>query len=237
MRDATLRRSVSAVIFDMDGLMLDTERISLRVWRKAATDLGYVLDDGISERMVGLNATANRALLLGHFGDSFPFDALSRLAQSSYLECLEREGVPRKPGLIELLDFLRAREVPRAVATSTVNELARHKLAQAGVLEYFSVVVGGDEIAHGKPAPDIFLLAAARLHQHAADCAVLEDSGPGIRGAHAAGMVPILVPDGRSPAEETRRLAHVVVDSLSAAQSVLESLLEGTVTRIAERGV
>jgi HAD superfamily hydrolase (TIGR01509 family) len=219
-------RAISAVIFDMDGLMLDTERIALRVWREAARELGYDLDDALAHRMVGRSAATNRLMLQAHFGQPFSFDDLSTLAEGRYREVLAAEGVPRKPGLVELLEMLRARGVPRAVATSTARELARHKLAQAGVLSYFEIVVGGDEVTHGKPAPDIFLRAADRMGERPPDCAVLEDSAPGIQAASAAGMVPILVPDGdRRPPAETCALAACVVDSLPAAQLVLERLL------------
>jgi HAD superfamily hydrolase (TIGR01509 family) len=216
----------SAVIFDMDGLMLDTERISLRVWQQAAGELGYVLDARVAEAMIGRSAPANRVLLEAHFGPSFSYDALADLARARYLSVLAAEGVPRKPGLVELLEFLEARGVPRAVATSTARDLARHKLDRAGVGRYFDVVVGGDEVVDGKPAPDIFLLAADRLGQEPARCVVLEDSGPGIRAARSAGMVPILIPDGREPAADTRALSAFVVDSLRTAQPLLERLLD-----------
>jgi HAD superfamily hydrolase (TIGR01509 family) len=221
----TRERVVSAVIFDMDGLMLDTERIALRVWREAARDLGCPLDDVVAEQMVGRSTAANRLMLQAHLGD-LSFDDLAALAEARYRAALASEGVPRKPGLIELLDMLHARGVPRAVATSTARQLARHKLDQAGVLGYFDVVVGGDEVVHGKPSPDIFLRAAERLGELPAGCAVLEDSGPGIHAANAAGMLPILVPDGgRLPAGETRALAAYVVASLFEAREILERLL------------
>lgn len=220
--------AVSAVIFDMDGLMLDTERIALRVWREAARELGSVLDDHIAEQMVGRSAATNRLMLQAHFGDTLAYDNLAALAERRYREVLASEGVPRKPGLIELLDWLAARRIPRAVATSTARALARHKLEQAGVIAYFDVVVGGDDVVHGKPAPDIFLRAADRLGELPAACAVLEDSSPGIQAAHAAGMVPILVPDGgRLPPAETRALARYVVESLVDARGVLEGLMAG----------
>jgi HAD superfamily hydrolase (TIGR01509 family) len=219
-------RTVSAVIFDMDGLMLDTERIALRVWREAAHDLGCPLDDVVAEQMVGRSTAANRLMLQAHLGDRLSFDDLAALAEARYRAALASEGVPRKPGLIELLDVLQARGVPRAVATSTARELARHKLDQAGVLGYFNVVVGGDDVVHGKPSPDIFLRAADRLGEVPAECAVLEDSGPGIHAAHAAGMLPILVPDGgRLPADDARALAAYVAASLFEAREILERLL------------
>lgn len=206
--------------------MLDTERIALRVWSEAASDLGCPLDRDIAEQMVGRSTATNRLMLQAHFGDRLSFDDLARVAERRYREALAAGGVPRKPGLVELLDLLAGRGVPRAVATSTARELARHKLDQAGVLSYFDVVVGGDEVVHSKPAPDIFLRAAERLGVQPADCIVLEDSGPGIYAASAAGMVPILVPDGdRPPAVETRQMAAYVAGSLSEAQRIIEALL------------
>jgi HAD superfamily hydrolase (TIGR01509 family) len=220
---------VSAVIFDMDGLMLDTERIALVVWRQAAADLGFTLDDEVAERMVGRTSATNRLMLQMHFGEAFSYDELSTLADSRYRETLDRDGVPRKDGLIELLDFLESRHIARAVATSTARDLARHKLDQAGVAGYFDVVVGGNEVTHGKPAPDIFLRAAERLGKLPAECVVLEDSGPGIQAASTAGMVPILIPDrGRMPPPETRARAAFVVESLSAAQPIIERLTSRT---------
>jgi len=216
-----------AVILDMDGLMLDTEPISLRVWRDAARHLGYVLDDETCERMIGISQTANREMLLHRLGADCPIDELVRIAQARYREVLDLEGVPVKPGLLDFIQFLDERKMPRAVATSTASELASHKLRQAGVLHHFDVVVGGEQVSRGKPEPDIFLEAAVRLNQQPNDCVVLEDSGPGIQAAAAAGMTPILIPDGREPSAESRRIAFAVVDSLTAAKAVIARLMEG----------
>ena len=213
------------VLLDMDGLMLDTEPISLRAWRAAAEDLGYVLDDGICEAMIGRPATANVAQLRAHFGDDFPGEALLAAAADGYRALLESGGVPHKAGLEDFLRFLDARSIPRAVATSTATSLAREKLSRAGVLGYFDVVVGGDLVERGKPAPDIFLAAAARLGARPSDCVVLEDSGPGVLGAAAAGMRPILIPDGREPRPDVRAAAAAVVESLHDAARLIETWL------------
>lgn len=215
-----------AVILDMDGLMLDTERISLRVWNEAATSLGLQLHDDICTQMIGLNLTAARLILRAHLGDDDSVERLVKDANARYRACLD-DGVPHKAGLVDFLEFLDDRAIPRAVATSTGRLLARHKLERAGVLHYFGAVVGGDEVAFGKPAPDIFLAAAGRIGQLPADCVVLEDSGPGIRGAADAGMIPILIPDCRPPTPETRQHARFIVDSLALAQPVIDALLEG----------
>ena len=133
--------------------------------------------------------------------------------------------MPHKPGLVTFLEYLHARRVPRAVATSTATAIATDLLERAGVRHHFTVIVGGDQVERGKPAPDIFLAAATRLGSPPDECLVLEDSGPGIRAAAAAGMRPILVPDRSEPAPEVRQLAYAVVGSLADAQSVIEQLL------------
>ena len=214
-----------AVILDMDGLLLDTEPISLRVWKQATRDLGYELDEDTCDRMVGLNQSANRDMLAQRFGGGFPVDELIALAQVRYREALE-EGVPHKLGLLDFIRFINERGIPRAVATSTATNLAAHKLRQAGVLHHFDIVVGGDLVSRGKPDPDLFLMAADRLHHRPEDCTVLEDSAPGIRAAVAAGMRPILIPDGREPSDEMRKAAHAIVESLVAAQAVIERMMK-----------
>jgi HAD superfamily hydrolase (TIGR01509 family) len=213
----------------MDGLMLDTERIALVVWREAAAELGFDLDADVADRMVGRTSATNRLMLQMHFGETFSYDELSALASARYRETLDRDGVPRKEGLVELLEFLRSMAIPLAVATSTSRDLAQHKLSQAGVAHYFDVIVGGNDVEHGKPAPDIFLRAAERLGKRPDECVALEDSGPGIHAASSAGMLTILVPDsGREPLAETRERAAFVADSLSAAQQIIERLISRT---------
>jgi HAD superfamily hydrolase (TIGR01509 family) len=216
-----------AVILDMDGLMLDTEPIALRAWREASTELGYDLTDELCDQMIGLNMASSMELLTREFGGTFPADALGLSAVERYRNCLDAGGVPHKAGLQDFIGFLEKRRIPRAVATSTASDLARFLLGRAGVLSSFEIVIGGDQVRRGKPEPDLFLAAAARLGCRPADCLVLEDSGPGIRAAVAAGMTPILIPDCREPSQESRQAAHAVVESLSAARILIERMLDG----------
>lgn len=213
----------------MDGTILDTERVSRVVWRLAALELGLMFSDELSEALVGLNAVSCSALLREHFGTDGHAEELSALAQVRYREHLDRHGVPQKAGLEPLIEFLRRHQMPMAVATSTISDLARHKLLNAGLLDHFSVVVGGDQVTHGKPAPDIFLQAASRLGIAPADCVAIEDSAPGLRAASAAGMIPVLIPDLRIPPPEVRALAHRVLTSLAEVPAVITDLLSSRV--------
>ena len=214
-----------AVILDMDGLMLDTEPLSLQAWQEAAAELGYQLTDGLLRQTIGLNAKATTQLLERRFGNDFPSALLASQAVMRYRATLDRSGVPRKAGLLEFLCYLDERRIPRAVATSTSTELATKNLRQAGVLDRVDVVVGGEQVELGKPAPEIFLAAARRLDHAPADCVVLEDSEPGLRASVAAGMTPILIPDLLAPSPEARELAHSVVESLLEARAVIDSLV------------
>ncbi len=199
MRPRQPTRCPAAVIFDMDGLMLDTEPLAARAWSVAAAELGLAFDGAVTSRLVGRNFPDCRALLVAHHGDDYPVDLLMRTWHVAYDAIVEHEGIALKPGLIELLAWLEDNGIDKAVATSTRRSRAQAKLAKTALGERFAVLVGGDEIARGKPAPDIFVLAAARLAAAPNACIVLEDSEPGMQGALAAGMTPIIVPDLQVP--------------------------------------
>ena len=218
------QRMPGAVVFDMDGLMLDTERLALRSWTEAAARLELEFDAALIPSMIGRNSRDSRALVLDRHGHNFPIDRLMQASQEAYDAIVAREGVATKPGLVALLDWLDGRRIPRVVATSTRRTRALAKLAQAGVLARFAALVGGDEVARGKPAPDIFLLAATRVGAAPAECVVLEDSEPGVRGAMAAGMIPIMVPDILAPSADLLARDPLVLPSLAAVQSHLAAL-------------
>jgi len=213
---------ISAVIFDMDGLMFDTEQIARLAWKRAASDFGYHLSERLFLSLVGRTVGDVRALILEAFGAETPFDEMLRRKQDFVQRYTQESGVPHKPGLLELLAQIEALGWSKAVASSSTCVTIERYLALAGVSpERFAAIVGGDEVKNGKPAPDIFLAAAETLDIPPRRCLVLEDSNPGIEAAYLAGMTPVMVPDMLPPTEESRRMAYRILPSLEAVRELL----------------
>jgi HAD superfamily hydrolase (TIGR01509 family) len=224
MRARRPERMPRAVVFDMDGLMLDTERIAPRCWSEAASVLGVPFDTALILAMIGRNSRDSRQFVLAHYGDDYPVDALMQESRAQFDAIVLRESIAVKPGLHALLEWLEMRSIPRAIATSTHRERAQEHLERCGLRSRFHALVGGDEVIHGKPAPDIFLLAATRLDVDPAHCVVLEDSEHGVRGALAAGMIPIMVPDMLAPSEDLLARGPLVLASLADVRLHLAAL-------------
>ncbi|HHW4680690.1 MAG TPA: HAD family hydrolase, partial [Xylella taiwanensis] len=209
-----------AVIFDMDGLMLDSERAIIACRCRAASDLEQQIEPDDWLQMVGMSDTACHAWLAARIG---AVSAAALLARSDALyDAVVTTGVPHRPGIITLLVWLFARGIPCAVGTSTRRPLALRKLKTAGLLWRFDVVCTASDVAHAKPAPDIYVLAARTLGIVPARCLVVEDSPIGVRAALAAGMTPIQVPDLLMPDAQVRALGHRIVASLTEVQRLLE---------------
>lgn len=184
----------AAVLFDMDGLLIDSERIAQEVSREASLRLGLVLPERVALRMIGLSRDALQSMVVAELGRDFPFEPFQKEWEARYHERIAR-GVPVKAGVIEALAALAAAGLPCAVATSTHTAFARYKLEQAGLLGHFSVVVGRDAVPNGKPAPDLYLHAAKQLGMAAKHCWAFEDSLPGLTAAAASGARTHWVPD------------------------------------------
>lgn len=212
-----------AVIFDMDGLMLDSERALLGCLAQAGAEAGHALPEAFLLSLIGSSDALTRQRIAEQVGA----DAVDALLQDSYAryERLVAAGVPHRPGIIDLLDTLVAHGVPRAVATSTRRPLALRKLESAGLLRYFEHVATSSDVARPKPAPDIYLLAAARLGVEPRHCLALEDSPTGVRAALAAGMTVIQVPDLLQPDADVRALGHAIAGSLHDVRGLLLPLL------------
>ncbi len=212
-----------AVIFDMDGLMLDSERALLGCLAQAGADAGHDLPEDLLLSLIGSSDAVTRQIIASRVGAE-SVDALLRDSYARY-DGIVAGGVPHRPGIIDLLDTLAAHGVPRAVATSTRRPLALRKLETAGLLPYFEHVATSSDVAHAKPAPDIYLLAAHKLGIAPRHCLALEDSPTGVRAALAAGMTVIQIPDLLEPDETVRALGHAIAGSLHDVRGLLQPLL------------
>ncbi len=217
--------TATAVIFDMDGLLLDTERVALSTYLLAADQLGVDADEELFSSFIGKPWSTNQRLM--HEALS-PADAVAMLDRwHEIFDARMRSGtVPKKPGADDIVAMLSRRGTPIALSTSTGRDKATMALRSADLLDYFTVITTGDEVEHGKPAPDIFLLTSERLGVEPANCIVLEDSEAGVRAGCAAGMRVVMVPDLKQPDPEIAGLAEHVCDSLVEAQGFLEAELE-----------
>lgn len=214
----------AALLFDMDGLMIDTETLSALAWQHAAEVLAIPLQAHHLQAMVGLSTE----YCLDYLQQALPGTDVTQfgvVARAQYHRTLREDSIPLKPGIIELLQWCEQQALPRAVATATQRTLADIKLARSQLAPFFRHSVCGDEVARSKPAPDVYLKAAALLGVPVTDCIVLEDSPHGARAALAAGMRVIVVPDLAPPDTDIAKQALAVCQDLFEARSLLAALL------------
>lgn len=215
-----LPRPPAAVVFDMDGLLFDTEALYREAAMTVAASRGHDLPEALFLSLVGRPWTANRAALLDHFGAGFAIDAF----QADWIRQFDTivDGrLALKPGVLRLLDTLDALRLPRAIATSSHHSDVRRNLAAHGLAGRFDAVVAHGDYARGKPAPDPFLHAAARLGVAPEHCLALEDSHNGVRSAAAAGMAVVMVPDLLAPTAEMHGLCTLVAPDLEQVCDLL----------------
>lgn len=217
--------SFAALLFDMDGLMIDTESLSANAWRDAASILGMPLPQIHIDAMVGLAMPLCLNYLITALGDEAQARELENLSRQRYHHALHQQDIPLKPGITQLLDWCVQQQIPRAVGTATQRQLADIKLGRTGLARYFEHSIAGDEVARTKPAPDVYLQAAARLQVAPENCIVLEDSCYGAQAALAANMRVIVVPDLQQPPAEIAKQALAVCQDLFAATTLLQQLL------------
>ncbi|MEQ9520132.1 MAG: HAD family phosphatase [Parvibaculum sp.] len=209
-----------AVLFDMDGTLINTESLYMEEWVRAASLQGYMLTTDLWHQFLGRPTDDCLALMAQHFGAAFDVEAHVKEWRPRLASRLATE-VPLMPGAAALVANLKSRGTRLAVATSATRESAHTYLKMAGLIAYFEHIVTWDDVASGKPAPDPFLLAAKRLGIAPANCLAIEDTEAGIRSAHAAGTVPIMVPSIKQPETEVRKLCHLVLNDLTELHALI----------------
>ncbi len=217
---------IKAVVFDMDGLMFDTERLVRIAWDHAGRQMGYDIPSDLFSLTAGMDIPNTRRIFVQRLGGDFDFFACRKLRVDYMMQYILDHGLPVKRGLYELLDFLKGNGYDMAIASSTEADKVEFNLAKAGVSHYFSHLVCGGMVPRGKPAPDIYLKAVELLGLEPGECIALEDAPAGILSAYRAGLRPVMVPDLVEPDEATDRILYAKVSSLSDVVGLL--IREGT---------
>lgn len=215
-----LSHPFDAVVFDMDGTLLDTETVFRAIVFEVCAEIGFQMHDEMHKKIVGASHEATEKMLVEAYGVSFPyalFDEKCKFAMHHRMA----DAVPVKPGARELIGALKARDIPVAVATSSRAAHARTHLTTAGIIDLFDTIVTRDDVRHPKPHPEPYLTAAGRLGARPRHCIAFEDSHSGVRAAHAAGMRTVMVPDLVGPTAEIAALCTAVLDSLDHAHDQL----------------
>lgn len=212
---------IQAVLFDMDGLMFDTERLSVQAWDYAGEKLGVGKAGYLVPTALGLSRPAWHRLWAEEFGSRYDEQRLDSALREFYDRFYAENPVPVKPGLYELLAFLKDRKLLTAVVSSTPEKKVRRLLESAETDRFFDLVLGGDRVERSKPDPEIYRTACNRLNVRPDDCLVLEDSRNGLLSAYRAGCRPVMIPDLWKPDEEISALLYAKLDSLAQVPGLL----------------
>ena len=218
-----MNEKVQAVIFDMDGVIFDSERLVIECWQVIAEKHNISDIVEICMRVQGNNREETGKRFREKYGRDFPYEVYKKEVTALFRDRYGEGRLPLKPGVVKILEELKRNNIPLALASSTRSDIVKLEMEEANLLPYFDAVLGGDMVPRSKPEPDIFLAAAAALQAEPKCCYVLEDSHNGIRAAYRAGMHPVMVPDMQQPTEEIRGIAEAVVKNLLAALEYLQA--------------
>ena len=216
--------NIEAVLFDMDGVIFDSERAVIDCWKIVAAEAGVPDIEGFCTRALGITSAATKELFLDIYGDKYPYDELNQKKRELVVARFDAGLVAVKPGCRELLTYLNGNGIKAAVASSTSTNSVTREIRGAGLYDFFDEIVCGDMIEHSKPAPDIWLKAMELLGVSPEGSVAIEDSFNGVRSAKAAGLYTIMVPDLVQPDDEIRGLADIVLPSLNEALEHIKTL-------------
>lgn len=213
------------IVFDVDGVLFDTERLTQQTWRAVSREMGWPQVGEAYLEFVGQNRTDIFRKMVEMFGQEFPKESFMKICSAFSQARMERDGVPIKPGVREILTFLQERGVPTALATSTGRPRTERRLEMTGLAPYFSAVITGDRVTHSKPDPEIYLLACEALGTAPEHTLAIEDSRNGILSASRAGMPVIMVPDMIPPTPELEALILRKCGDLNQVRAFLAQIL------------
>ena len=215
-------RPIRGILFDMDGLVLDSEALYTRFWREAAHSLGYPMTAEQSLGMRSLGKKLGQPYLESLFGPGIDYSQVRAKRIELMDVYVNQHGIPTKPGIFELLDYMEENRIPGAITSSSPMEFIERHLSNANLLYRFRKLCSGHSIPNGKPAPDIYLLGAKELGLKPEECLALEDSPTGILSAYRAGCLTVMIPDLDQPGEDTKKLLYAKADSLTDVIALLK---------------
>lgn len=218
-------RKVRGILFDMDGLVLDSEKLYTRFWAEASLAMGYPMSRQQALGMRSLDSAASQAWLDTCFGPGVDYEEMHRIRVERMGAYVDAHGIELKPGIRELLCYLDSRDIPRAITSSSPPDRIREHLSGHGLDTRFTKLCSGYQVPNGKPAPDIYLYGAASLGLPAEACIALEDSPAGVLSAYRAGCLPVMIPDQDQPDAQTAALLYAKADSLLDIIPLAEKLI------------
>lgn len=209
---------MKTVVFDMDGVLFDTEKLCMDSWVAIAKDHGITGVEEVFPLCIGLNDNDTRTLILERMGEDFPYDEFKVEASTWFRNFVKENGLPVKKGVPEILEYLKTNSWSMGLASSSRYQSVISHLERTGIRDYFSVIITGDMVEHSKPQPDIYLKACEELGAIPEKCFAIEDSLNGIRAAHWAGLKPIMVPDMIAPNDEMKSITRWIFEDLTQVQ-------------------
>jgi len=220
--------TITAVILDLDGVLIDTESVAKKAWFEAAVDCGFEFSEQLYTTMVGRPVESCRELIVPLLPEDVEIDQFMQRSAFLYFDEMERNGIQLVPGILALLDWVEEANLATAIATSSDRQHAQRKLRMAGLENRISTMITCNDVKRGKPAPDLFLLAAKRLGHAIEKCLVIDDSEAGVKGAYQSGAVPIMLPSTVKASDEARRVCYAINDTLDETLEVIQTLVGRT---------
>lgn len=214
--------AIKAVIFDMDGVLFDTERLCMDSWLAVAGEQGIPDMENFFPSCIGRNLADTKTLFYEFYGQVYDYEKFRKQASVWFHDYIGQKGIPVKKGVTELLDFLRGGGYDIGLASSTSRPTVEGHLERAGIRAYFQSLTTGDMVEHSKPRPDIYIMACKSMGVNPSQAMAIEDSPNGIRAAHSAGMFPVMVPDLIAPDEEMREKSALICQDLLEVMRFLD---------------